>query len=248
MAIAIGIPAVVITLAKASRICAVTAGAIATPAVVVEGCTTNATVEGTPGRTTRLPVTAVVSAGLLLNVIVMVSATLYEILENVATPFTTVTVVVPCSAPVPAVLVAVTVPLNEVTILLLASSTQITGCVEKALPAVSGVEGGVTITSLDAAAAVFVRWNSAGMPAPATVAVSTYAPAVVFAVNVGGTTVAIPEAFVGVVVECKPPVQVPEAPAAGDVNVTVAPFTGFVYASLTSAAIVTGNAAPTAAL
>jgi hypothetical protein len=77
--------------------------------------------------------------------------------------------------------------------------------------------------------------------------VSTYDPAVAFAVNVRGT-VAIPDAFVEAVVEWRPPVHVPVAPAAGETNVTVEPLTGFVYASDTSAASAVGNAAPAATL
>jgi hypothetical protein len=65
-------------------------------------------------------------------------------------------------------------------------------------------------------------------------------------VNVRGT-VAIPEPLVRAVVECNPPVHVPEAPVDGETNVTVEPLTGFANASETSAASAVGNAAPAAA-
>jgi hypothetical protein len=68
---------------------------------------------------------------------------------------------------------------------------------------------------------------------------------VLFAVNVPGA-VAIPDAFVGTVAEWRPPVQVPDAPATGDANVTVTPLTGLPNPSLTTAASATGNAPPTA--
>lgn len=160
----------------------------------------------------------------LVNWIVIVSATLYDRFVNVATPFVMLTVVAPWRAPVPVSLAAVTVPLAVVTRLLFASSTQITGCVANIVPAVLGVEGAVAMTSLDAAAAVFVRWNNAGLAAPVTLAVSTNAPDVVFAVN--APAVAIPAADVVAVVLCTEPAQVPVAPEFGEVNVTVAPLTG----------------------
>src|SRR5947199_3207387 len=72
----------------------------------------------------------------LVKAMVMVSALLYERLENVATPLTTVTLVVPCREAVPPLRVAVmTVLLSVVTRLPKASRIWTTGAGEKAAPA-----------------------------------------------------------------------------------------------------------------
>lgn len=77
---------------------------------------------------------------------------------------------------------------------------------------------------------VLVSRNVAGVATPVTVAVMTKFPAMLFAVNAGA--VATPCAFV-VTVALAP--NVPPAPAAGAVKVTVAPLTRFPATSVTVA-------------
>jgi hypothetical protein len=74
-ATAIGVPAASIGLPNESLICAVTA-AIVTPAVVVAGGAIYTTAAGAPGSMMMEPDVAAVSAGLLVNWIVIVSETL----------------------------------------------------------------------------------------------------------------------------------------------------------------------------
>ena len=233
-------------LLNASCTCAVTAGEIVAPAAVVVGGCMRTTFAGTPGATTMSPVVAAVSAP-SVNVSRIVSATLYERLENVATPDTTPAVVVPCRTPVPnpVARAAVTVPDAVVTTFPAASSTSITGCVLNMIPAVSGVDGAVWITRWVAAPAVFVRLNRAGVPAPATSAVSVYVPAVPFAVNT--SEVAIPVAAVVLTSVLTAPANVPVAPEGGAAKVTDAPLTGLLNASCTIAESGSANAAPTPA-
>src|SRR5262245_30036908 len=74
--------------------------------------------------------------------IVIVSAGLYERFVNVTTPLTAVRPVVPCNDAVPRLRVAVTtVLLSPDRKLPKASSMRITGCCEKATPAVALEEG-----------------------------------------------------------------------------------------------------------
>ena len=217
-----------------------TAGAITAPAVAAVGGWMSTTFAGTPGETTILPVVAAVSAP-SVNVSRIVSATLYERFENVATPPTALTATVPCRTPVPNPVARAAVTRSFVlTIFPPPSSIQITGCVLNRFPAVSGVDGGVWITRCVAAPAVFVRLNRAGVPTPATNAVSVYAPAVPFAVNT--SEVAMPVATVALTSVLAAPGNVPPAPAGGAANVTEAPLTGLLNASLTITERGSGNA------
>jgi hypothetical protein len=98
-----------------------------------------------------------------------------------------------------------------------------------------------------AAPAVFVRLKLAGVVAPVAVAVTEYAPAAVFAVNT--CEVATPLELV-VSVSVAPGVEVanvPLAPVAGAVKVTLTPLDGVPF-SVTVAASGFANATPTAAL
>jgi hypothetical protein len=81
------------------------------------------------------------------------------------------------------------------------------------------------------AAPLLVRVKLAGVEAPGTLAVTLYVPAVPLAVNTGD--VACPEAFV--VAVFMPPANVPPAPLAGVLKVTVAPLTGLLDESVTVA-------------
>jgi hypothetical protein len=80
--------------------------------------------------------------------------------------------------------------------------------------------------------AVLVSVNVAGVPTPATEAVTAYVPVVPFAVKT--PDVATPEAFVTAVFA--PPAKLPLAPDGGAAKVTVTPATGLPFASLTVAA------------
>jgi len=71
---------------------------------------------------------------------------------------------------------------------------------------------------------VTVRAKLAEAPTPLVEAVTVNSPAVLFAVRLGA--VATPGAFVVAVAVFEPPMKVPVAPLAGDVNVTVTPETG----------------------
>ena len=81
-----------------------------------------------PALTTTLPEVVSVKVP-LANLIVIVSAMLYDRPVKVATPLTAVRLVVPCKAPLPAARLAVTtVLLSLVSKLPDASSTRTTGC------------------------------------------------------------------------------------------------------------------------
>jgi hypothetical protein len=102
-------------------------------------------------------------------------------------------------------------------------------------------------TVIDAASlGSFVSEKLAGVPAPATDAVTTYGPpGMLFAVNTAD--VATPFAFV--IAVSTPPANVPLGPVcAGAVNITVTPVSGFPPASLTVAMSVAANAASIGAL
>ena len=92
----------------------------------------------------------------------------------------------------------------------------------------------------DAGPTRLVSENAVGVETPVTVAFTVYAPAVAFAVNTD--EVAIPLAFVVACAVAPPPANVPLAPLAGAVNVTVAPLTGFPPLSFTVAWSAVGNA------
>ena len=84
----------------------------------------------------------------------------------------------------------------------------------------------------EAGPAVFVSEKAAAVATPETEAVTVYGPpAIVFAEYTAA--VATPEAFVVPVL--RPPANVPLAPLAGAVKVTVTPLTGLLKASLTVA-------------
>jgi hypothetical protein len=90
---------------------------------------------------------------LAVKLTVMLVATLWERLANVAKPFVAVAVKVPCSVPLPALRAAVTtVLLSPLRRLPNASSTRRAGCCANAAPAVAVVEGCVWIVSRLAAA------------------------------------------------------------------------------------------------
>ena len=88
---------------------------------------------------------------------------------------------------------------------------------------------------------VFVNANAPDVMAPGVVAVRAYDPVMPLAVNVGA--VATPNVLVMAVAVLVPVVaNVPEAPLAGAVNVTVAPLTRF--PSMATVAVMAANATP----
>src|SRR5215472_6537683 len=97
---------------------------------------------------------------------------------------------------------------------------------------------------LDATPARLVREKLAVEATPETEAVTAYAPAVVLAVKTAA--VATPEAFVVAVLT--PPANVPLAPLAGALNVTVTPLTKLPKGSLTVACSCVAKAVFTVAL
>src|SRR6266478_5488819 len=122
------------------RICG--CGENPTPATAVTGgCVRMASRAAGAGLTLTLPEVVPVRLPLPKS-IVIVSALLYERLENVANPFAAVTLVVPCNAAVPALRVAVTtVPLSLVTRFPKASCNRTTAAGENTTPAVAVVGG-----------------------------------------------------------------------------------------------------------
>src|SRR5208282_2723502 len=86
---------------------------------------------------------------------------------------------------------------------------------------------------------LLVREKLAGVPTPATVAMTMYEPATLLAVKTA--EVATPEALV--IAVFAPPAKVPLAPLPGAANVTVTPLTALPPASLTVATNGAANAA-----
>jgi hypothetical protein len=81
--------------------------------------------------------------------------------------------------------------------------------------------------------AVLVSWKFAGVPTPGADAVTLYGPATLFAVKMPAD--AVPVESVTAVAVVNPLTNIPLAPLAGAVNVTVTFGTGFPSPSFTSA-------------
>src|SRR5204863_1376338 len=101
----------------ASRAVTCTAGAIVAPAVVVPGCTVNASWLATPGVMLKPALLAVVTPGPAAVSVYPVPTRFTLKLPNVATPPTAATLTVPASVPLPGLFpnATVTVPVNPVT-------------------------------------------------------------------------------------------------------------------------------------
>jgi hypothetical protein len=104
------------------------------------------------------------------------------------------------------------------------------------------------VASCDAAPAVFVSENEAEGVTPDTEAVTANEPAVLFAVKVGAVPRPLVLVITVVVPEGVAPANVPEAPEAGAVKVTVTPESPFPAASVTLAASAVENAVDTVAV
>jgi len=145
-------------------------------------------------------------------------------------------------APLPGAVNVTVAPING---LLLASFTVACSAVAYTLltTALCGVPP--VAAMLPADAEVFVRLKLAGVATPATVADTVKLPATTFAVNAGA--VAVPLALVTAVAVADPP-NLPLAPLAGAVNVTVTPLNGLLLASFTVACSAVPYAVLTTAL
>jgi hypothetical protein len=166
----------------------------------------------------------------------------------VATPCALLTAVFtpPANVPLAPLAGAVNVTVTPLTGLLRASFTVACMAVANAvlIDALCGVPA-VAVMLAGAAAARLVSEKFAGVATPATDAVTVYAPpTMLLAVNV--VAVATPCALLTAVFA--PPANVPLAPLAGAVNVTVTPLTGLLKASFTVACIAVANAVLTVVL
>src|SRR6266508_5943138 len=112
---------------------------------------------------------------LLLKVRLMVLATLWERLANMATPLTAVTLVVPCKVPVPALRAAVTTVLLSLERRLpKASRIRIAGAGENVAPAFTVVGGCDWMAKLAAGPAFTVKTALVALVRPEAPAVSCW--------------------------------------------------------------------------
>jgi hypothetical protein len=153
----------------------------------------------------------------------------------VATPcvvLVAVTVVSPpVNVPLAPLVGAVNVTTAPLTGLLPASVIVACSGVAKPVLMVAVCPAPVVAVMLAAAPVRFVKENV--VETPFTAAPTTYCPTLLLAVNVGA--VATPWALLVAVAVVCPPVNVPLAPLVGAVNVTTAPLTGLLLASVTVA-------------
>ena len=157
--------------------------------------------------------------------------------ENVATPATAATLVVPDNVPLPAVTLTVLVAL--VTVLLFASAIRTTGCVDSAEPDAPAT-GDVDTNTFVAVPGLPVAVNVTGEPdSDPDVVVRVFAPAVVPSVH--EVTAATPDAFV----VADPPTTDP--PPMATANVTDTLGTALPAASVTNTLGAVDTAAPAVA-
>ncbi len=140
---------------------------------------------------------------------VMLVATLCARSVKVTTPLTAVRLVVPCKVPLPALRAAVTtVVLSLLRRLPNWSSIRMTGCCEKATPAVAVEEGCVCKVNRAAAPALTVNTTLVALRKPLALAVSClFVPAISISRSVNKTApLPAPVPMLSVVVPCNGPV------------------------------------------